>query len=117
MLWLPTARDDVVNDALAPASVADPSSDVPSQKVMDPVSGWVPDPWATAAVNVTAWPLNDGSTLDVRPTVGAPTGLTTRISVISDVAGFGFAESVTRTVKLAVPVAVGVPETKPVEAR
>src|SRR5438067_4488317 len=59
--WLPTARPDVVNDAVPPLSVPVPIVVAPSEKVTAPVG--VPAPGApavTVAVKVTACPAVAG---------------------------------------------------------
>jgi hypothetical protein len=66
MVWLPTARAEVVNVALPELKVAVPKVAAPSRKVTVPVG--VPEPGATAltvAVNVTDCPNTDGFTDEV----------------------------------------------------
>src|SRR5262245_41246724 len=66
MLWLATARAEVVSVPMPPVSVAVPRLVAPPRRVAVPDG--VPAPGATAltvAVNVTDWPNTDGLTDDV----------------------------------------------------
>src|SRR5580765_6042019 len=61
MVWTPTLRPSVVNDAcpLASSAIGPASGVAPSRKVTVPWPTGLPDAW-TVAVNVTGWPKPDG---------------------------------------------------------
>ena len=65
IVLVPAASVEMVSDAEPPARGAVPSVVVPRRKVINSPSGGVPPADVTLAVNVTAWPTNEGFSEEV----------------------------------------------------